>query len=129
MQPLEPYVDGNGKRWLHPSMVKRETHIATEATISTWAERKRTPFGLHIESTRVPIQINSRNNPRGNGKRQTRIVISEETLDELARVYREVFGDKRPESRRGYSKTEILALEAATRRYYRAKQLLSASQH
>ena len=127
MRPLDPFVDDTGKRWFHPYLVKRVSHAATESTLAIWARRGRAPFGLHIESVHVPIQINSRNKPRGNGKRKSRLVISEDTVVALSAIFREVFHDKRRDGQRGFSKDEMAALEAATRRYYRAQLPLPAS--
>lgn len=127
---LDPFVDSKGKRWFDPTSAEKHlSKAATAATLAIWAERGKAPFGLPIKSIRVPLLMTS----HGSGQykprrpRRDRPVISEETVLALNAIFREVFHDKRREGHTNYSKDELAALRAATKRYRVQKRLTAIS--
>lgn len=121
MQAFDPYVDPEtGKRWLDPTAAERGPPTVSHGTWKIWAERSRTPFGLPLETHRVPLSRTGDHKPRSD--RQFRLVISEDSVNAVRAIFDEVFGDKRAARAGNVTKKELHALEDATRRFQRPPQ-------
>jgi hypothetical protein len=118
VERLNPFIDDANRRWFDPtSAVEQIGHGLSSDTLAKWAERGMTPFGLSIESIRVPYRMSTRYSegcsyvPRR--PRRSRPVISEETVKALRTVFDEVFRDKRRLNRAGKIRGDYTLEETA----------------
>jgi len=115
---LDPFIDENGKRWFDPTSAAEHLHYAaTPSTLAKWAAKGEAPFGLPIESKRIPLKMTTRysENFKPRFPKTDRPVISEDTVNALNAVFTEVFRRKRKHDH--YSKDELARLKAAAAPY------------